>query len=79
MTGLHQFWDHVWPVLVSMSGVVLPAFAWQHRRISIKLDRHQIQVTAMLDTKLRAGAEAGPQASVTIPPVPPGSAESSDA
>ena len=66
-----HFWKDVWPVLASMSGLGLPAFAWQHWRISVKLSRHQVQVTAILDKKLKVKVEVDSAGAVTVAPAPP--------
>jgi hypothetical protein len=72
MAGWHRFWNDVWPVLTSFTVVGSPWFAWQHWRISVKLSRHEIQVTAMLEKRLRVKVEVDSSAeAVTITPVPP--------
>lgn len=68
MAQLHRFWNDVWPVVATMSGIGLPAFGWQHWRISIKLSRHQAQITATLDKKLKIKVEVDPAGPVTISP-----------
>lgn len=57
--------------MVSVTTVVIPAFGWHHWRISVKLSRHMVQITAKLDRKLNVQVEVDDAKSVKISPVAP--------
>lgn len=58
-------------MVVSVGTVVLPVFGWHHWRISVKIQRHMIQLTATLDRKLKVRVEVDEANGVTISPAPP--------
>ena len=67
----HQLWRDVLPTMVSVVTVVLPVFGWHHWRISAKISRHMIEITATLDRKLKVRVEVDDANVVTIKPPAP--------
>ncbi len=59
MSGLHAFWNDVWPNLAAAALTLPAAFTWHHWKVRTQLTRHMLRVTAVLNDHLEIMAGVG--------------------